>query len=152
MVQDSSKKVTALIQSVSHDLQPLFSKIKYLEKLNLELDTLVDPAVRQYCQIANYHNGCLVLLIANASVAMQLRFQKMNLLADLKKRKLFSHVNNIEFKIRPLYLQPLRLAPAVKRKVPRLSVKTAQIIRDAAAGIDDPKLQAIMRKIAEHTD
>lgn len=147
-----SKKISSFLQSSRQGLRPIFTKINLLAQLDLALDSVLDPPIRKYCQAANLSNGCLVLLVANASVTTQLRYQKINLLAELRKKEPCKSIKDIEIKVRPFFLQPLRSTRLQKRTMPRLSAKTAQAIKDCAAEIKDPKLQAIMRKIAQHTE
>jgi hypothetical protein len=151
-VTDSTfKKADQFIEAKGRDLNAIFARIKILEAINIELQKYLEPDIARYCQAANIIDRKLILLAANGSIATQLRFQASDLLRKFKDNPLLKNIQQIECKVRPVN------APAIVRRqqhvknMQLLSTHTAEIIREIAESLDDPKLRNIMLKISRHT-
>lgn len=152
-----SKKTADFLQEKSSELAPLFTKFRHLESLNQRFGLLLDPKVREYCQVADYANQRLIVITANASIAMDLRFKMTQLLIDFKQDPLLKEIRAIEFKVRPPFRPqlptdtPTGMAQHHSKKMQPISEKTAETIREMAKSISDPALREIMEKIAKNT-
>ncbi|RDI44786.1 DciA family protein [Aquicella lusitana] len=147
-----SKKANAYFDTSNHNLQSLLNKVKVLKALEEKIAVYLDPALRAFCQVANYSNRRLVILAANGSVATQLRFQAMDLLRKFKQDPALQEIQEIHCKVLPSLSQPA--SPPAKQsaaKMPPLSTETASIVREIASSLDDPKLREVMERIADRT-
>lgn len=150
MTQDSQQAITHVLQQDSKVLSTLFDKLKQLKQLNQLLAEYLDAKLVTHCQVANLENGSLIVITDNAIWATQFRFQIPDLLPKLRQHPALYHLKNIACKIRPA--QGKRQIPEAEqpRPMPRLSINTAEIILATASSIKHDKLQAVMRRIAEH--
>jgi hypothetical protein len=148
MSENASKKIDRLIESDNRDLRFIFNKINRLNEINQKVTDYLPENLRSFCQVANAVGDKLILLVANGSIATQLRFDSENLIKHFKKDASLSHINAIELKVRPPQPSlPPRLSKAPERYAQPLSPITAQIIRDSAESLD-PALREIMERIA----
>lgn len=150
MNDKSTKKADAFLQTTDHDLQALFAKIKLLEELNKKVSAFLEGSLKSSCQVANMVDRRLILLVANGSVATQLRFMTPDLLIKFKHDPVLKKIQSIQCIVRPTPI------PAVPQKslpkMPPLSRKTAEIVREIAESMDDKKLKEVFLRIAEHTE
>jgi hypothetical protein len=149
MEKASFKSAHTYLLNKPSELKQVLSKASVLNELNAKLATHLDPAIARYCQVANLRDNKLIVLVANASIAMQLRFQATNLLQHLKKDPRLSMLQDIFPIVRPSTETP-RLKNAPAHKLPPLSAASAQAILDSADTLQDPSLKKIMQKIAKH--
>lgn len=136
------------IESDTHDLKFIFDKIRALNLIQEKVQTYLDPVLAKYCQVANLAENRLVLLVANGSVATQVRFMANDLLKKFSQDPSLQHVRHIECKVRPA-----RTKVSDDKKdyqVQPLSADTAAIVRELADTIEDKKLREIMLRISEH--
>jgi len=127
----NSAHLQKLIQS-SHDQQQIFLKIK----------ELLEPQLAAHC-ISTHYSGQSLKLFTDSSVwASRFRFQSKSLLKKLYDNHI--PVHKLDVKVIP------ESRPPEPRKHParRISEQAAQSLIDTADSIDDEKLQAAMRKLA----
>lgn len=144
----SKKTIADHLQKSGQELQSVLTKIKELERLNQKFLFHLDPALKNYCQIANWQNNRLIILAANASVATQLRFQIPDLLKKFKQDSLLKKFQDIHCIVRP-FSSRLQSMPH-PRKINPLSPETAKQIHEIAQSLSDDKLREVMEKIAKH--
>lgn len=145
----SSKKINSFIENDSRDLQTVYEKINMLGQLSSKVMLHLDPIVAKYCQVANLVNGKLTLIVANGSVATQLRFQINEILRKIRQDPSLKHITSIECKVRPSQHQAsTRLAATSPKIMPALSPQTAEIVKNIADSIADPELKEVMTRIA----
>jgi hypothetical protein len=148
MEPDSSKKLSEYLRTSHRDLDSVFIKVKELNLLNRQHALYLDPAMREYCQVANLTKDCLIVLVTSGSIAMRLQFTASDILKNLQKDfSSLKDVKTIQYKVRPSQGKPYA-QEAVQQKIPRLSEKSAKAIREIADSIKDPALQAVMRRLA----
>ncbi len=145
------KKADAILSTTTHDLDFVLSKVKRLAELQQHLSTYIDAKIWKYCQVGNLAENRLTLIVANGSIATQLRFQTAELLQRFSKDKSLKHIRMIECKVRPVQSQPSRMANTPDKHMPMLSPTVAEIIKDAAESLDDPALKEIMERIAKRS-
>ena len=145
-----AKNPLLILNAAQGDLASLLAKAKHLAALQEAILPLLDPAVRKDCQVANVNGDTLIILAANGSAATQLRFQTPDLLKQFRSHSQLVPFKHIQVKVRPP-LAPSQKLPAntPARKMQPLSVKSAQMIRETAAIIDDPELRAAMLRLCE---
>lgn len=129
-------------------LQPIFAKVKMLEELNARVSTYLDDSLKRYCQVANLSQHRLILLVANGSTATQLRFLTPDLLRKFKTDPQLVHIQEIQIKVRPLQSERRTMKKTHK---PTISQQSAEIVREIAESIEDPKLREALLRIAKHS-
>jgi hypothetical protein len=125
-----------------------------LEDLNQRVAAYLDKNIAEYCQVANLLGNKLVILAANGSIATQLRFQVSDLLRKFKQDPKLRHILQIESKVHPGFSRhaPQQSTPSKGKKMPPLSAGSAEIMNEFAETLEDPKLKAVMKRIAAHTE
>lgn len=144
----SSKKADTYL---TNDLHTLLVKVKQLESLNRQLAQYLEPNIAPYCQVANRVGSRLVLVVANGSIATQLRFQTPDLIQKLSHDPLLEGIKEIQCKVRLTPTPPSRLSHSPTNTLALLSPETAKTIQEMAESLEDPQLKNIMQRIAEHT-
>jgi hypothetical protein len=148
-----TKSVLSYLQPTHRDLQTVLSKVRAIETLNNTLIPLLDPAIQQYCQVANLTKGILVILTANGSVASELRYQVPDLLKKLHKNPALKHIREIQSIVRPPMPIGVQRGSVAKKahKTALLSQESAATLLAMAETIEDPELREVMTRIARHT-
>jgi len=145
----SFKKANAFIEYGGGDLQTVYAKIHVLQELNRKILIYLDKDMAKYCQVANLVGGKLTLIVANGSIATQLRFQVNDILRKFHQDSSLKHILSIEFKVRPTQNQDSpRLRATTAKNMPALSPETADIVKTIAESIEDPVLKEVMARIA----
>jgi hypothetical protein len=151
MADTTSKNASDILEADNQNLQFILSKVKQISALNKQFQTHIDPNIAQLCQVANLQNGKLIIVAANGSIATQLRFESVNLLRKFKADPLLESIKQIEAKVRPSV--DTAAAPEKKRgNVKPLAKNTAALVNDIADTLDDPRLKAVLKRIAGHSE
>lgn len=151
MKNPSSKKTDSYLQATDGNLKPILTKVQELEQLTQKILPYLEPNIAMYCQIANLIGSKLVIIVANGSVATQLRFQTTDLLRYFKQDPFLKNILEIQCKVRPPEsAMGRRRTPRPLPKMQSLSPETATIVSDIAESLEDPKLRDVMRRIAKN--
>lgn len=147
-MKDDSKKATDFLEGNNPSMQTILFKVQLLKKLNAQFVKYIDPAIVDYCQVANRVGSKLIIVAANGSIATQLRFESIELLRKFRLDPVLNNITQIETKVRPstVTTTPKKKAPGVAP----LSKETAQLIDDIAESIQDPRLKEAMKRIANY--
>lgn len=152
MTHPTSKKIHAFLQSENQSLQTLFAKVRELDELHNKVMRYLAPHLTDYCRVASLTANKLTIIVANASIATQLRLQTPDLLRVLKQDTTLKKIQDIQCKVRP-FSTSSRLQPLVKPTAMQpLSTATAEIVRAIAESLQDPNLKRILLTIAGRTD
>ena len=148
-MSQSTKPIGAWLSFPQSDLNTLLTKSAALTAIQERLETYMDPAFAAYYQVSNLIDGRLIIIVANGSIATQLRLQGSALIATFAQDPILSSIKTLDVKVRP------PVARGVKKPLPTkmspLSSQTATMIRETAEGIADEKLKAVLLRLAEHT-
>lgn len=126
-------------------LKGLFHQARAVERLQILVESVLEPAARQHCHVASYRDGLLRLLVADSQWATRLRYQQIRLIRQLQAYSEFATLTKIHCKVQP----PLvKKAPPV-RKMPRSEV-AADNLTDTAGQIRDPALRSALERLARH--
>jgi hypothetical protein len=87
------------ILSVDSELQPLMAKARDLRALSGLVDGFFPPDLARQTRVANFRDGELVLLAANAAAAAKLRLLAAPLTAYLSER--LRQVNSVSIRVQP---------------------------------------------------
>lgn len=148
-MKNDSKKATDFLESKNGSMQTILFKVQLIQKLNAQFVKYIDANIAKYCQVANRVGSKLVIVVANGSIATQLRFLSIDLLRKFKSDAILNNITQIETKVRPNTVES-----ASKKKAPGvapLTKQTAQLIEDIAESIHDPRLREAMMRIAKYT-
>jgi len=112
------------ILSVDGELQPLVAKTRDLRALRGLVNGFLPPDLARLTRVANFRDGELVLLAANAAAAAKLRLLAVPLSAYLSERRL--QVNSVSLRVQPN--GPRKPSLAVQKSV-QLSTLTVERLR-----------------------
>ena len=115
-------------------------------ELNHILVSALPTKLAQFCSIASYRNGSLVLLAQTGSAATQLKFMQPQIFSKLRKSNKFRALQEINIKIQGT--QP-KLDRHYKRAAPTVSEQNRALIRQTADALTDEPLADSMRKLAD---
>jgi hypothetical protein len=106
------------------ELQPLMAKARDLRTLAGLLDDFLPPDLIGQATVANFREGELVLLCANAAAAAKLRLLALSLSSYLSKQRF--QVNSVSIRVQP---NTSRALSAATQKNVRLSPHTINTLR-----------------------
>lgn len=144
------KKTDALLDdldSKERDLAFVLQKVKHLSNINQIVLPLLDPSYRDMCQVANIEGDKLIIAVKTSAIATQLHFQTVELLNAFRKHPNLARIKHIKVKVSQSL--PTRLNQKPNRKVETFTPATAALIEELSEGMEDPELQAIMKRIAK---
>ena len=147
-----SKHLTAasILKQDSSVLHSLFERLKYLEKLVEILSGHLEPLLVRHSRVANFENGCLMIIAESAIWATRIRFQAPQLIPKLSAYPELYGLKSIECKVVPIVVQrALMASPYPPRKMPEMNKETAEIVLEMASGIKEDKLRKVMERIAK---
>lgn len=126
-------------------LKGLFNQARAVERLQLLLESVLEPAAREHCRAASYRDGLLRLLVSDSQWATRIRYQQKRLIRQLQAYTEFATLTKIHCKVQP----PLvKKAPPV-RKMQRSNV-AAESLSETAEQIRDPDLRSALERLARH--
>lgn len=126
-------------------LKALFGETRRLDRLQQLVESQLQPAAREFCRVASWREGTLLLIVTDGHWATRLRYQQRRLQRQLLALEPFRELTRIQFKVQPP--DPPRHKPG---PAPELSVRAADYIQETARGIADPKLKAALERLASH--
>lgn len=142
-------QINDYLQANDKNLQFILTKINQLEKIHQKVASYLSEAIAKQCRVAQVRENTLILIAANSSIAAQLRFQTADLLAKFKQDIVLKHIQEIESKVSPRFLQFMQQTTKNDFKPMQLiSRETANVIKEIAESISDPKLKEVMERIA----
>jgi hypothetical protein len=140
-MKNRTLKTERIIKNSAH-LRKLVQTSKDQQQIFLKIKELLEPQLAAHC-ISTHYSGQSLKLFTDSSVwASRFRFQSKSLLKKLYDNHI--PVHKLDVKVIP------ESRPPEPRKHParRISEQAAQSLIDTADSIDDEKLQAAMRKLA----
>ncbi|MBA1280346.1 MULTISPECIES: DciA family protein [Pseudomonadaceae] len=126
-------------------LKALFGEARRLDHLQRLVESQLQPAAREYCRVASWREGTLLLIVTDGHWATRLRYQQRRLQRQLQGMNEFTGLNRIQFKVQPPEAPRYKPGPA-----PELSASAADNIQQTAQGITDPRLKAALERLASH--
>lgn len=124
------------------NLKHWYDKTQELAVLNT-IWRIVVPEMKDYCQIANFEGGHLVLAIHNSSLATKVRFELPEIKKKLLQYDAFADLCKIRYKV--IYETPQKNRVIKKR---RLTKNSASTLIKAASSIENPLLKKSLKKLA----
>lgn len=138
-------KAPASLLREAKPLKALFGEARRLDRLQQLVETQLQPAAREYCRVASWREGTLLLIVTDGHWATRLRYQQRRLQRQLVGLEEFRDLNRIVFKVQPPEAPRHKPGPA-----PALSAHAANNLNETARGITDPRLKAALERLASH--
>jgi hypothetical protein len=126
----------------SSPLQAYQVKHRQMTKLATVFTALVSEEWRKNCQVANFENGQLTLVVNNSGWATKVHYATPELISNLKLDDYFATLRTIKTKIMALPLDEPE--PSLKR----LPLLAKQLLECTANQVTDPKLKTSLLKLA----
>lgn len=145
------KTTEDLLEAGGRDLDFVMSKVKRLAEIQTQLAKYLDPQLAAYCQVANMLDQRLTLIVANGSIATQIRFLSNELLKKFKQDPQLRTIQQIDCKVRPPQSATARMETPKNKYAPLLSADSAAVVDEIAETIEDPKLKEVMKRIAKRS-
>jgi len=149
MAKRNIKSVGQHLQTCGGQARRLFNKAAELDTLNALLAQHLESPLRDHCQAAKIENGKLTLVTDSAVWLAQLKYAIPDLLFQLRSHVELTHLGKIIGKVTvPIQQtkQPHQPAPITINK------EQAEQLQQTANNIQNPRLQAILEKIAKHAE
>lgn len=140
-------RTPAALLRTAKPLQGLFDQAERLARLQQLVHAQLQPAAREHCHVAAWHDGSLLLVVTDGHWATRLRYQQRRLLRQLQGVPEFAGLHRILFKVQP----PPTPSQGRGRCAP-LSASAAESIRATAEHIRDPRLRAALERLARRAD
>ena len=126
-------------------LKGLYAKAGAVERLQVLLDTLLEPAAREHCRVASMRDGTLRLVVTDSHWATRMRYQQKRLVRQLQAFNEFATLTKIHCKVQPVVVKkPPALDPM------RRSAVAAETLLETADQVKDPGLRAALERLARH--
>lgn len=132
-----------LLRPKDRHLGALVERGRLLTRLTESIRACLPVPCSEHCRVANFHDGQLVLAADSPAWSARLRFHAPELTRLLKRQ----HGLGVR-QVRVMVSPPIdTLIP--KRSARRdLSHKSAELLQQTAAGIDDPELRSALLRLA----
>lgn len=119
----------------------LLAHARVLNRLDQQLESILDPTLSPHCQVAEFRDQCLILVCSNATFATRIKMISQQLLDTFKEEGEIG-IDRMEIRIAPVN----RPQPEV-RKQRSLSSAAVQALGRFASDSGDAEIQAIFEKI-----
>lgn len=139
-----------ILNNDNKTIRNILDRLNDLKELNRLLSKYVDSETSKHCQIIKYEKNCLFVIVDNGNWATQLRFRIPDLMAKLRLHAGLENISGIICKTRPA-AGLVKTPKLTTRTVATLSAKTAESLLETAKTIKDPKLRAIIERIAKYS-
>lgn len=128
-------------------LSPLLGKAQTIARAQQQLDHHLPDELKNHVLVGGYTDGNLTIITDKAVWLTWLRFERMRLITLLNALPELNTVRALTFKVRPIHAT----RPAIRQ--PRsISTNAAEQLNECADYMDDPKLQAALRRLASHAE
>lgn len=126
-------------------LKGLFHQARAVERMQVLVNSVLEPAAREHCRAASYKDGLLRLLVTDSQWATRIRYQQKRLIRQLQAYSEFATLTKIHCKVQP----PLVKNATPVRKMRRSEVAAESLI-ETSRQIEDPNLRAALERLARH--
>jgi hypothetical protein len=138
-------RAPAVLLREARPLRAIFHHAQRLAHLQRLLETQLQPAAREHCHVASWREGTLLLVVTDGHWATRLRYQQKRLQRQLMAFQEFANLTRVLFKVQPA---TIHAGPGGQTR--DLSVRAAETISATAEGIADPRLRAVLERLAAH--
>lgn len=135
------KKTSELFTTRNANFARLAQKINHLQTMNQYLEPILSPTLKKHCQVANVHQGQLVIMTTHVLLT-ELRFLSPDILKHMQK--LYPNIQTVKY-----ITDPNRTYPLDENKKLSLSPQATQTILSCVAGLNDSPLKGALMRLAE---
>jgi len=140
-------RASASLLREAKPLKALFGEARRLDRLQQLVESQLQPAAREFCRVASWREGTLLLIVTDGHWATRLRYQERRLQRQLQNMEDFRGLSRIQYKVQPPETPRHKPGPP-----PELSARSAHNIQETARGITDPRLKAALERLASHAN
>lgn len=141
--------MTHILKHENKILQSIKCKLDSLQKYNQLFVLYLEPQLARHCQVVRFEKNCLFVIVENGHWTTQLRFAIPDLMGKLHQHEDLEKLTGIICKTRPNMMGVPRKR---RRKITKLSVKTAKTVLETAQSIQDAKLRGVFERIAGYIE
>ncbi len=134
------KKTSELFTTRNANFARLAQKINHLQTMNQYLEPILSSTLKKHCQVANVHQGQLVIMTTHALLT-ELRFLSPDILKHMQK--LYPNIQTVKY-----ITDPNRTYPLDENKKLSLSLRASEAILACAKSLDDAGLKEALRKLS----
>lgn len=139
------KPVNPLQQARDQRLRGLLERAEQHRSLEDSVQALLPEKLTGKCRLGGIQNGELTLIVPDATLASQLRFQQRALLPALRQEPLLGKLWRIRVRVSPPVFRPA--TPVPER---HLSNENARLLEQEAGHTNDQSLKKVLLKLAAH--
>lgn len=133
--------VGEVMRGNSSAMGELLKQVRRLQKLELELKSLLDPVMAQNTSVAAVHDDVLVIVASSAALATRLRMDSKSLINSLNSRGI-KHIGTLQVKIAPTSRTPEE-TPRKRRQLPDIA---RQSLERFAEDVENMELQSLQKR------
>lgn len=126
-------------------LKGLYAKARILERLQILLETQLEPSAREHCRVASLREGVLRLVVSDSHWATRMRYQQKRLIRQLQAYTEFATLTKIHCRVQPQRVDSDRPPRQMRR-----SEVAAEALRETADQVTDTALKAALERLARH--
>lgn len=141
----AKKTFKHLIARQTGKLEQVLERVESLRRLNERVMLCVDPDLQAHCQVANFRQGCLVMVVDSAVWATRLRYSFPELLNRLRFEARLFEVSSLQCVVRKVSMPQISKN---KEKSLSLTAENAQLFLEIAENESDPILAASLKRLA----
>ena len=130
MKKKSGYSAPHALRQKSEVLSPILDRIDHLTKLNAFIKDYLEEPLVNYCRVANFRDGCLVIETDSAVWATQLRYLTPDLLNALRSKGNMPQLRSIK-----THIQPSEVSEAKKPRSPKLTLQGVKAIKEMLAAL-----------------
>lgn len=142
----SRKPVGQILENSASHLNKLIVKARYIESLQTLIDANLDPMLAKHCQVANFREGKLTLLVDTQSHAHLIRFCLPELKNTLIKKQALRELTGIKVKV----TQKDYVRPAKQIAAQVLSTDNAELLQKTSETISHTRLAKVLARISRN--
>jgi len=148
IAMSASKSLSRILAAPDNGLQPLIDHARHLQSLTDALRRGIDQPFSDHISLGNVRGDTAVIAVDSPAWLSKIRYLGPALLHILQQQPGLASLQKIQFKVVPNAALPP--SPPSHRAV--LSRRGADILKNAATGMEDPKLAAALLRLARHAD
>jgi hypothetical protein len=131
------------------ELAELTQQALRLEKLQILLQEILPPELKQQVRAISFANSCLLLEISNSSTATLLRYYTPTLLGQIRQHAEFASIASIKQQIKPLEAPSQKSFKKIKPRA-AYSKNASLLLAQVADKIQYEPLKQALLKLSEH--
>ena len=126
-------------------LKGLFRQARAVARMQVLVESVMEPAAREHCRAASYRDGVLKMLVTDSQWATRIRYQQRRLIRQLQAYAEFATLTKIHCKVQPPLVKKARPVRKMKR-----SIVAADTLIAPSRYIEDPNLRGALERLARH--